>query len=259
MIKNHKVKTKIKKIKDYLGNSNKGFGSVAFFLGFSFLISCFFVVVIVLGVPNVLKASKNLYNFLFVSQNEKIVLKNAAQEKSFFKDLSQDSKYYEATQYLYSKKIITGFSDGLIYLNTPIQRSELTKIILLAQSKYPTLLSYHDCFKDVKQDWYSPYVCYAKDRAWLNGTTNVYFKPKENVTKAEAVKTLVEAFSLKGSNKVWKNFADIADNSLDSKYVKIALDNNILEENPASEFLNPETFIQRGEIFLMLYKVLKVA
>lgn len=40
---------------------------------------------------------------------------------------------------------------------------------------------YENCFEDVEDEWFAPYVCYAKEKGWVTGYPDGTFKPENNV------------------------------------------------------------------------------
>ncbi len=66
-----------------------------------------------------------------------------------------------AINYLFKIKIVEGYSDMTFRPSTSINRAELLKI--LVESRVNNVSSVgSNCFKDVTNDWYAKYVCYAK-------------------------------------------------------------------------------------------------
>ena len=53
-----------------------------------------------------------------------------------------------------------------------------------------------DCFKDVKDEWFAPYVCFAKEEGWVGGYTDGTFKPGNNINFGEAFAIMSRIFEL---------------------------------------------------------------
>ena len=100
--------------------------------------------------------------------------------------------YQSAIEYLYAKKIVTGYDDGTYKPNATVNRAELLKI-LVGGNGYPTpdATKYKNCFPDVKADWYAPYVCFAKEKGWVAGYPDGNFRPAQAINKVEAIKMLM--------------------------------------------------------------------
>lgn len=76
-----------------------------------------------------------------------------------------------------------------------INRAEITKIIVLATSPGEAFSLYdQNCFPDVKKgEWYTKYVCYAKEQGWVKGFNDGLFRPGQNVTNFEGMKIAAKA------------------------------------------------------------------
>lgn len=124
---------------------------------------------------------------------------------------------YEITaiQELKTYGIVGGYSDGTFKPNANINRAEFLKIILEAMAM-PIDLEGGNCFKDVKDGWFAPYVCWAADSGIVGGYKDGTFKPEQNITFAEASKILATAFKLPVDEKYTENWFE--------KYV-VALEN----------------------------------
>ena len=135
--------------------------------------------------------------------NSDDVSTKSATKKKEIKDINSHT-YRESIEYLLSTNIVQGYSDGTFKPDIQVNRAEFTKMIIGAKySKYAYKNEYN-CFKDVKKDWYAPYVCYAKKKGILNGYLDGTFKPAKTINFAEAAKIIVNTFgtSVKGGG-VW--------------------------------------------------------
>jgi hypothetical protein len=114
-----------------------------------------------------------------------------------FSDTS-NHKYKTAISELSQKNIVNGYSDGSFKPDNTINRAEFTKLVINA-SKGRNITS-SDCylsstFSDVsKTDWFSPYICYAKQQGVLNGYPDGSFRPRQEITFPEAAKIVSLAF-----------------------------------------------------------------
>jgi S-layer homology domain len=91
---------------------------------------------------------------------------------------------------------ISGNPDGTFAPNRTLNRAEFTKIALLSGPvEDGDVFETKTCFPDVREsDWFSPYVCYAKERGILAGYPDGTFKPSQAVNYAEALKILGELY-----------------------------------------------------------------
>jgi hypothetical protein len=110
-----------------------------------------------------------------------------------FPDTTQH-QWFDSIEYLQDFGIIGGYPDGTFQPDRTINRAEFTKIIIAAAFE-PPYGPGKDCFLDVNQtDWFSPYVCLAKDEGILNGYPDGSFRPTQEITQPEALKIIFNAF-----------------------------------------------------------------
>lgn len=162
-----------------------------------------------------------------------------------FTDIKEDNTYYIASRYLSEKGVINGYGDDTFKPSQDITRAELLKIIFEGNNsevKNPNT----NCFPDVGyQEWYSKYICTAKNLKIINGYDDGNFKPNQTINKAEALKILGEFYQWDTSdkqNQAWY-----------SKYIDFGKNKNLLEN--ASD-LDPSANMSRGEISETLYRFL---
>ncbi|MBU2523981.1 S-layer homology domain-containing protein [Patescibacteria group bacterium] len=143
-----------------------------------------------------------------------------------FKDLKENA----SIKYLKDLKIIQGYEDGTFKPDAKINRAELAKI-LIAVNKNPDIATNKDCFNDVREEWFAPYICYAKKQSLVKGYDNDEFKPSNNVNRAEALKMIVGIVGdlrLNEFDNIELNFNDVPEDAWFTPYVKIAAKRNIL-------------------------------
>lgn len=118
-----------------------------------------------------------------------------AQTPSIFSDVSPElTPYTEAIQYLEENRVVEGYPDGTYKPDSSINRAEFTKILIGADSS--TIISGTNCFPDVQEDWYAPYVCTAKKMGVIEGYPDGTFKPAEPINFAEAAKIIAKTYKL---------------------------------------------------------------
>ncbi|MBI3336695.1 S-layer homology domain-containing protein [Candidatus Peregrinibacteria bacterium] len=88
--------------------------------------------------------------------------------------------------------VIAGNPDGSFRPRRLLNRAEFVKVALLS---HPSSSSFIwgpiTCFPDtLHQDWFSPYVCAAKEKGIVEGYRDGLFRPAQPVTYGEAVKIL---------------------------------------------------------------------
>lgn len=111
-----------------------------------------------------------------------------------FQDIPSDHTNAEAIAYLQTWGIVQGYPDGTFRPKVLINRAEFTKILVGAF--YPGEANGSECFKDVKTQWFSAEVCFAKAKGIVVGYSDGTFRPETNVNLAEAAKIITRAAKL---------------------------------------------------------------
>lgn len=110
-----------------------------------------------------------------------------------FSDVTGAHIGYEAIIMLQKDGILSGYSDGTFRPDAGVNRAELLKI-LVAGFRPEEIFGQSGCFSDVANEWYSPYVCAAKELGWVDGYPDGTFRPAQSINRAEAMKIVVNAF-----------------------------------------------------------------
>jgi len=103
----------------------------------------------------------------------------------------QDAVYVSEIEFLAGKGIVQGYEDGTYRPVYKINRAEFLKIILTTARVYDLIsdeIVGKNCFKDVHEEWFSQYICYAKDKGFISGYPDGNFMPAQNVNFVEASK-----------------------------------------------------------------------
>jgi hypothetical protein len=174
---------------------------------------------------------------------------------SVFPDLDSNNQNYKAINYLHSRNILNGYSDGYFRPYNPISRIELLKIIMNSKG-LDTNFDYNYTFPDIDRDmWYASYVSTAYKQGYVNGN-NGYFYPNNTVTKAESLKIIFNIFGIeKAINLDDHVFPDVNMNEWYAGYFKTARDNGFID-TPEDEFIYPHSLMNRGEIAEIIYRVI---
>ncbi|MBI2634122.1 S-layer homology domain-containing protein [Candidatus Peregrinibacteria bacterium] len=129
----------------------------------------------------------------------------AASVLADFADVPVEERYKGGIEFLVSEGIINGYPDGTFKPVNTLNRAEMLKIIAAGAGRYfnwPSDLfdAYKNkrCFNDVPTTvWYTKYVCYGKDKGWIEGYENgKLFKPAQPVTFSESLKITLQAFGI---------------------------------------------------------------
>lgn len=167
-----------------------------------------------------------------------------------------------AIEYLYNKGIISGYPDKTFRPDNPINRAELLKILVGDRisevehvDEWGTLHpDYQNCFSDVHDEWFAPYVCLAKKKGWIDGYPDGSFQPSQYVNRAEAIKMLVAIEGYPTSNQVDKTpFDDVDTQAWYAPYIHIAFGKGILELDRGDFGVSMD--MTRGSISESMYRV----
>ena len=107
-------------------------------------------------------------------------------------------------------------------------------------------------FTDVSDNWAKNYIYHLVARGVVNNTAN--FNPDNNLTRAEALKIIVNAAGLgKFATGTTSSFSDVSADSWYAPYVSFAVSKGIISKN--AQF-RPNDTITRAEIAKILVNVL---
>jgi hypothetical protein len=167
-------------------------------------------------------------------------------------------KNSDAIYGLYEKGVIKGYSDGTFKPELAINRAELIKMLVAWKINEPDTQKYNNCFPDVTDEWFAPYVCYAKEEGWIEGYLagdyKGHFKPALTASKAEAMKMLLNALAIDVEESQVASFEDVNSSEWYAKFVAKAAELGALEDT--GNFFNPGTAITRGSLAESLYRLL---
>ncbi len=169
-----------------------------------------------------------------------IMVTNATQKQTPFTDISPESTFFDATNYLKEANIIQGYSDGTYRPYNRINRAEFAKIVIEALDPNATG---SNCFSDVQDQWYAKYVCLAKNSGIINGYSDGSFRPDQNINLVEALKITLLGFKVALSNNVGTHWYDVYFNTASEKQILGSIDSDL------SHSLN------RGEMAQIIYRL----
>ena len=174
-----------------------------------------------------------------------------------FRDVVDTHPNYEAILTIYEKAIIIGYPDLTFKPDNPINRVEFLKILIEAAGTSPDPAIYNSCFPDVQSEWFAPYVCYAKEKGWVQGYEDGNFRPINTVLDVEAAKMLVETQGYYVPDKITKvPYTDVSLDSWYAVYVSAAKSKGLLEET--GDKYNPGKNMTRAGITEMTYRAVIV-
>lgn len=152
---------------------------------------------------------------------------------------------------------VNGYSDNTFRPDQAITRAELLKIAMLT---YDTNYSEWDGsfpFTDLNsEDWFIGYVSHAHSLGVVGGYSDGSFQANNNITRAEALKILVEAAGNINVNAVSPNFDDVdLSNDWFAMYTSWAMTNNIVSGYDDGGF-HPNQDITRAEATKIIKEIL---
>lgn len=152
--------------------------------------------------------------------------------KNYFQDVNRFHKNAIAINYLKEEGVVEGFPNGTFRPDAEVTRAEMLKILIKGGLGIePDSSVRAACFNDVKvEDWYSNYVCYAKNQGWAIGYEDGNFRPNSPINKVEAMKLLVVINKISGNNSVSLPYLDVLSGQWYENYVKAAYSLGLLEE-----------------------------
>lgn len=99
-----------------------------------------------------------------------------------------------AISILTSLDAVSGYPDGTFRPSQMLNRGEAMKMVFLSSPAHAAL-NPRRCFQDVlSSNWFSPYVCAAKDAGVVQGFLDGRFHPERPVLYAEALKMLALSY-----------------------------------------------------------------
>lgn len=128
-----------------------------------------------------------------------------AHSQDSFRDLTVDHWAFKEIQSLAQEKIISGYPDGTFRPEAYITRAEFAKLIILGKQGLALLSPVRPTFPDVPQNhWAYGFIETCAAQGWIEGYPDGSFRPDRPVTKAEALKVIVEAkrWPLQSNNPV---------------------------------------------------------
>ncbi len=157
-----------------------------------------------------------------------------------FEDVPSDYEFSVAVEYLQGEGVVEGYPDGTYKPANTINRAEFVKIVLESAGIEP---GGSDCFPDVTDQWFAPYVCKAKQEGLVEGYPDGTFKPERPINFVESGKVVTEGLELP-ENEDYQDFWF-------HKYVKAVEQDGAIPPSIASF----DQYLNRGEMAEMVWRV----
>ncbi len=128
----------------------------------------------------------------------------AMYDEKAFSDVDSGNENYEAIKSLKDDGVLEGYGDGSYKPDDTINRAEFLKIVMMSYGY--EVEGYSDCFPDVTDQWFAPYVCKAENLGIVSGYDSGYFRPDSDINFAEASKIVAESFRLNADSSDSENW-----------------------------------------------------
>lgn len=129
--------------------------------------------------------------YRYLHDGECVVLEMPSQPLGYFSDVNFDHVHHSAIEWAHSEGIVQGYDDGTFRSEKLVNRAEFVKILLEARFT-SDVYEGEGCFPDVASgEWFTGYVCFARNSGILDGYSDGYFRPGDFVNFAEASKIIV--------------------------------------------------------------------
>lgn len=174
-----------------------------------------------------------------------------------FPDVGENHPNVIAIRSMKAWGVFTGYPDGTFQPDRVLNRAEQLKVYMLLQGIDPDASTYKNCFPDVAADWYAKYVCYAKAQGIVEGYPDGYFRPAQEVNKAEALKMLGGLQEWELASPVSMPFEDVPPDAWFAPYVFFAKDHHFLEET--GTMYKPGDGISRAATAELMFRSLAVS
>ncbi|MBD2775354.1 DUF1565 domain-containing protein [Iningainema tapete] len=158
---------------------------------------------------------------------------------------------------LCEKKWMSSFTESTFAPEAPITRASFAAIItkafgLPARENLRT-------FTDVKLDfWAASAISSAANAGYMEGFTDGTFRPMQNLTKIQAIFSIVNGLKLSGGNpnilSIYEDRAQIPNHLTNT--VAVATQKQLVVNYPHVEKLEPLKEINRGEVAALIYQAL---
>ena len=132
-------------------------------------------------------------NFHFTDGN---LNQHGSAVENTFSDIGDDNPDINAILYVKKIGVMNGFSDGTFKPLGTVTRAEFMKILVLTLRVEPHGISNSFCFTDVKDEWFAPFVCYAKNHGFITGFKDGSFHPADIVTFDQVTEVINKAFQV---------------------------------------------------------------
>ena len=181
-----------------------------------------------------------------------------------FSDVCPDHWAYTYIEFMAQRGIVGGYPDGTFRPNNSATRAQLAKMITIALG-WTILTPTTPSFRDVPaSNSFYGYVETVKAHGVISGypcsgagepCPGSYFRPNNNVTRAQSSKMIVVAFGWPINTSGGPHFSDVPASNTFYPYVETAFNHNIITGYPDNTF-RPNNNVTRAQLSKMLYQAM---
>ncbi len=150
-------------------------------------------------------------------------------------------RYEDGIKYVQAEGIVNGYPSGLFEPEWKMNRAEFVKVLI--EAAYPHEASGSFCFPDVNDEWFAPFVCYAKEKGIVAGNGNGLFEPESEINFAEAAKIFTKVLLGMSPGEDGATWYE--------KYIDSLMDKGVVPETVDSA----DDILTRAEIVEMIYRI----
>jgi parallel beta-helix repeat protein len=158
---------------------------------------------------------------------------------------------------IYEKGLISGFPDGTFAPEAPITRAQYAAIV--SKTFQLPLKNKTRIFTDITSKFWAASAIYqGAGMGFISGFPDGSFRPNQNLTKAQAIVSIVSGLKLKGGNpNVLAMYTDRAQiPSYATNAMAIATQKLLVVNYPQTEHLQPLRETTRAEVVALIYQAL---
>lgn len=181
-------------------------------------------------------------------------------------DISEDAWYGDDVLDLRMNNVVKGYDDGTFRPDKPVTRAEFVTMIVRMTGEDANNEVSESSFTDVSpNDWYAPYLRYAKTNDIVKGMPDGSFHPNNPISRAEAVQILSnlalgmeqEHFANRQDHRSYdEGFKDVQDNAWYAEGVRTAYIYGLVDGTEEGRF-EPTRLLNRAEAARLIHNVLK--
>jgi plastocyanin len=174
-----------------------------------------------------------------------------------FNDVLPADYFFAPVNWLVSRGIVSGYSDGTFRPYNNTTRGQVTKMIVLGEGW--AIAATHPTFSDVPAtDPFFSYIETAASHGVISGYSDGTFRPGNNVTRGQLAKIIVGARGWTLANPTTNSFNDVPFSNTFFRYIETAVQRQIISGYADGSF-RPGNNATRGQISKILYNALNGA